>query len=56
MSHEFRLDVFLAVMAELYDKDVRTINEHLINVYKESEFVQNVTIRKFWIVRLEESR
>ena len=42
-------------MAELYDKDVRTINEHLINIYKEGELVQNVTIRKFRIVRLEGS-
>lgn len=42
-----------AVMAELYDKDVRTINEHLINIYNEGELVQNATIRKFRIVRLE---
>lgn len=41
------------VMAELYDKDVRTINEHLINIYNEGELVQNATIRKFRIVRLE---
>ena len=45
-----------AVMAELYDKDVRTINEHLINIYKEGELVQNATIRKFRIVRLEGTR
>ncbi len=45
-----------AVMAQLYDKDVRTINEHLINIYKEGELVQNATIRKFRIVRLEGSR
>ena len=45
-----------AVMAQLYDKDVRTINEHLINIYKEAELVQNATIRKFRIVRLEGSR
>ncbi|CAI0998926.1 Virulence protein [Serratia fonticola] len=42
-----------ASMAELYDKDVRTINEHLINIYKEGEFEQNATIRKFRIVRQE---
>tara|TARA_Y100001934_G_C12363463_1_gene782070 strand:- start:2443 stop:2937 length:495 start_codon:yes stop_codon:yes gene_type:complete len=40
-------------MAELYDKDVRTINEHLVNIYNEEELVQNATIRKFRIVRLE---
>lgn len=45
-----------AVIAELYDKDVRTINEHLINIYKEGELVQNATIRKFRIVRLEGTR
>ncbi|KKM68564.1 hypothetical protein LCGC14_1459620 [marine sediment metagenome] len=45
-----------AVMAELYDKDVRTINEHLINIYKEGELVQSATIRKFRIVRLEGTR
>lgn len=45
-----------ASMAELYDKDVRTINEHLINIYKEGEFEQNATIRKFRIVRQEGTR
>ncbi len=45
-----------AVMAELYDKDIRTINEHLVNIYKEGELVQSATIRKFRIVRLEGSR
>ena len=27
-------------MAELYDKDVRTINEHLINIFSEGELAQ----------------
>ncbi|WP_447888269.1 virulence RhuM family protein [Serratia fonticola] len=45
-----------ASMAELYDKDVRTINEHLINIYKEGELEQNATIRKFRIVRQEGTR
>ena len=45
-----------AVMADLYDKDVRTINEHLINIYNEGELVQKATIRKFRIVRLEGTR
>ena len=43
-------------MAELYGKDVRTINEHLINIYQEGEIVQHATIRKFRIVRLEGAR
>lgn len=42
-----------ATMAELYGKDVRTINEHLINIFSEGELDQNSTIRKFRIVRQE---
>lgn len=42
-----------ASMAELYDKDVRTINEHLINIFAEGELAQNLTIRTFRIVRQE---
>ena len=42
-----------AAIAELYDKDVRTINEHLINIFSEGELTQNSTIRKFRIVRQE---
>ncbi|KHS69948.1 virulence RhuM family protein [Pectobacterium brasiliense] len=45
-----------ASMAELYGKDVRTINEHLINIFAEDELAQNSTIRKFRIVRLEGKR
>ena len=43
-------------MAELYDKDVRTINEHLINIFSEGELGQNSTIRKFRIVQNEGKR
>ncbi|MEB0772598.1 virulence RhuM family protein [Citrobacter portucalensis] len=43
-------------MADLYDKDVRTINEHLINIFSEGELAQNSTIRKFRIVRQEGKR
>jgi len=44
-------------MSELFDKDVRTINEHVKNIYKEEELVQSeATIRKFRIVRQEGSR
>ncbi|EMF0803997.1 TPA: virulence RhuM family protein [Klebsiella aerogenes] len=45
-----------ATLAELYDKDVRTINEHLINIFSEGELAQNSTIRKFRIVRQEGKR
>lgn len=45
-----------ALMAELFDRDVRTINEHLINLYNESELLAEATIRKFRIVRLEGKR
>lgn len=45
-----------ATMAELYDKDVRTINEHLINIFSEGELAQKSTIRKFRIVRQEGKR
>lgn len=45
-----------ALMAELYQKDVRTINEHLKTIYADSELAEEATIRKFRIVRLEGER
>ena len=45
-----------ASMADLYDKDVRTINEHLINIFSEGELGQNSTIRKFRLSRSFPSR
>ena len=45
-----------ALMAELYQKDVRTINEHLHNIYDEGEVDREATIRKFRIVRREGQR
>src|SRR5207237_5949529 len=45
-----------AQIAELFDKDVRTVNEHLVNVFDEGELDRAATIRKFRIVRLEGSR
>lgn len=45
-----------AQMAELFDKDVRTINEHIGNVYSEAELEREATIRKFRIVRQEGNR
>ena len=45
-----------ALMAELYQRDVRTINEHLINIYEEGELDREATIRKFRIVQTEGNR
>jgi death-on-curing family protein len=43
-------------MALLFDKDVRTINEHIKNIYKEKELDETSTIRKFRIVQKEGKR
>ncbi|HQH27050.1 MAG TPA: virulence RhuM family protein, partial [Oligoflexia bacterium] len=43
-------------MAELFQKDVRTINEHIKNIFEEGELTQERTIRKFRIVQTEGSR
>lgn len=45
-----------ALMADLFQKDVRTVNEHLGNIYDEGELDRASTIRKFRIVRREGSR
>ena len=45
-----------ALMAELFQKDIRTINEHLQNIYKDNELEPQATIRKFRIVRQEGAR
>ena len=42
-----------ALIAELFQKDVRTVNEHLRNIYAEGEIEAGATIRKFRIVRRE---
>ena len=43
-------------IAELYQVDIRTINEHIKNIYADNELEETSTIRKFRIVRLEGSR
>ena len=43
-------------MAELFDKDIRTVNEHIQNVFKEGELESDSTIRKFRIVQKEGAR
>ena len=45
-----------AQMSELFNKDLRTINEHIQNVYKEGELEKTSTIRKSRIVRQEGTR
>ncbi len=42
-----------ALIAELFQKDVRTINEHLVNIFDERELSREATIRRFRIVRTE---
>ncbi len=44
------------LMAELFQKDVRTINEHIKNIYEDGELDQESTIRKFRIVQTEGNR
>ena len=44
------------MMAELFDVDVRTINEHLQNIFKSNEIEKNSTIRNFRIVQTEGTR
>ena len=43
-------------MAELFQKDLRTINEHIQNIYTDFELAPSSTIRKFRIVQKEGSR
>ena len=45
-----------ALIAELFQKDVRTINEHLVNIFEEGELSREATIRNFRIVRIEGKR
>ena len=45
-----------ALIAELFEKDVRTINEHLQNLFAEGELDRAATIRRFRIARQEGAR
>jgi len=62
---EMRVDVLLQdetvwltqkLMAELFQKDVRTINEHIKNILDEGELAPDPTIRKSRIVQKEGQR
>ncbi|MCX6225859.1 MAG: virulence RhuM family protein [Bacteroidia bacterium] len=44
------------LISELFQKDVRTINEHIRNIYQEDELSPDATIRKFRIVQTEGTR
>ncbi|MDE1549841.1 virulence RhuM family protein [Jeotgalibaca caeni] len=44
------------LMAELFQKSVKTINEHIKNIYDEGELSENRTIRKNRIVQIEGTR
>ena len=44
------------LIAELYGVSVKTVNEHLINIYDEGELDAGATIRKYRIVQTEGSR
>ena len=43
-------------MAEIFEVDVRTVNEHLINIFESEELKKNSTIRNFRIVQQEGKR
>jgi hypothetical protein len=44
------------LISDLFQKDVRTINEHIRNIYEEGELLPGATIRKFRIVQTEGKR
>ncbi len=45
-----------ALISELFQVTVPTVNEHLKNIYREDELLPEATIRRFRIVRLEGTR
>ena len=44
------------MMSQLYDVDVRTINEHITHVFYDGELEPEATVRNFRIVQLEGTR
>jgi hypothetical protein len=44
------------LISELYQKSVKTINEHIKNIYEEGKLDPQATIRKFRIVQQEGDR
>ena len=45
-----------ALIAVLFERDVRTVNEHLVNIFQDGELSRESTIRNFRIVRTEGKR
>ena len=43
-------------MADLFTRDIRTVNEHILNIFKERELKRDATIRKSRIVQFEGQR
>lgn len=43
-------------LSDLYQVSVKTVNEHLVNIYDDSELSPEATIRKFRIVQIEGNR
>ena len=43
-------------LSDLFQKDVRTVNEHISNIFEEGELLPEATIRKFRIVQIEGKR
>jgi hypothetical protein len=54
--HEESVWLAQKMIAQLFGVDVRTINEHLSNIYAEGELKREATIRKFRIVQAEGGR
>lgn len=44
------------MLANIYDVNIATINEHIKNIYKDNELQEDSTIRKFLIVQKEGNR
>jgi len=45
-----------AQIADAFDVNVRTVNEHILNIFKTGELIEKATIRNFRIVQAEGSR
>ncbi|MCP4504389.1 MAG: virulence RhuM family protein [Deltaproteobacteria bacterium] len=44
------------LMGKLFDVNVRTVNEHLKNIYEREELVESATLRNFRMVQKEDQR
>lgn len=54
--HEGTVWLTQRLIADLYQVSVKTVNEHLQNIYDEHEIAPAATIRKFQIVQTEGTR